>query len=62
MRESYRLNKLELLDAAAQKEKSIRVLFSLTPAAYNRYSKVKFIELSEDMKLMLIKIQSFLNK
>ncbi|MCI0450372.1 MAG: hypothetical protein L0Y79_11430 [Chlorobi bacterium] len=60
MRESYRLNKLDLLEKTNSKNYNIRILFSLTQFAYDDYKNLKFNMLSENMLNLLSKINNSL--
>jgi len=57
LRESYRLNKLQLLDFIAAGDTRIRILFSLSYAAYSGHDKLKFFQINESMPVLLSKIK-----
>jgi hypothetical protein len=57
LRESYRLSKLPLLDFISAGDKRIRILFSLSSAAYSGHDKLKFLQINESMPVLLSKIK-----
>lgn len=61
MRESYRLNKPPLLEAAAEKELSLRILFTLSNSAYKSHTELSFAEISSGMPELLGKIAAKIN-
>ncbi len=56
LKESYRLNKLELLKVTEEKKQFLRILFTLSNSAYNSHTELSFKEISSGMPELLGKI------
>lgn len=59
MKESYRLNKLSLIDNVANKNLKISILFSLNNFAYSIFKNLKYKHISNSMNEILNKINNF---
>ncbi|RPI15977.1 MAG: hypothetical protein EHM58_12840 [Ignavibacteriae bacterium] len=62
LRESYRLNKLELLNFSHQNNIKLNILFSLSYSGYKKYDELKFNEVFENEILLLSKIIKIYSK
>ncbi len=62
LKESYRLNKIVLLNDVSEKQIKLRILFSLSNTGYKQHKDLSFKEISSDMTLMLEKIIVRINK
>lgn len=58
LRESYRLNKLELLEETGKGRVKLRILFSLSNKAYAEYNKIVFADVNRDMTELIGTLKS----
>ena len=56
MRESYRLNKLPLLEAASSKDSAFDILISLSYTGYSKYGELKYRAIEPDMNKLIAKV------
>ena len=53
LRETYRLNKLELLGESTKNKIFLNILFTLSQPAYSKYNELKFSEINSSMVSIL---------
>ncbi len=58
LRETYRLNKTELIDKSTCGKVFLNVLFSLSQPAYSAFERLNFRGLENDMKQLLRRIEN----
>jgi hypothetical protein len=56
MRESYRLNKLPLLEAAGSKNSAFDILISLSYTGYTKYGELNFKAIEPEIKKLIVKL------